>query len=514
MEDSKTTGRPNLTPFVWAVALGLVLLQILSAGRYGIFRDEFYYLMCADHLAWGYVDHPPLSIGILAAWRSVFGDGVWALRFLPALLNGWAALGAAFIAREMNGRAGAQASAAIMVGLMPVALAFGGFFSMNPFDLGFWILITWIVCRICNGGSGRWWWGLGMFFGLGLLNKYSVAFLGAGLGLGIILSPLRKGLLSWNGLIGILIVPAFFLPHLAWQVSHGWPSLEFIRQAQKLKIASFSVGEFWSEQFLMANPAFLPVGILGLVGLLFLPRLRTWRPLGTAFVVVGIGLTLQNAKPYYLAPAFPMIMAAGAVILEHWLSFRRRLYAAGSVALPVLFIGFGLVIAPLVIPLLSVENYISYEQTLGLRPRNMENSAVGSLPQHFADRFGWPELGAAVVGVYSSLPVEEQARCLIVTDNYGECGAINYYSRGFDLPTAVSGHNSCWFWWPEVGDWKVVLAVGFSQGELEKVFTQVDAGGRRTSEMAMPSESDLTVWVCRGWKKDPARVRAKARFYI
>jgi len=144
----------------------------------------------------------------------------------------------------------------------------------------------------------------------------------------------------------------------------------------------------------------------------------------------------------------------------------------------------------------------------------MENSATGALPQHFADRFGWHELAAAVVGVYSSLPASEQDRCLIVTGNFGECGAINYFARGYGLPPVVSGHNSCWSWWPEEGDWEVVLIVGGSRERAEQVFERVEAGGRRTSQMAMPYERNITIWICRGWKQDPGQVRAEMRFYI
>ena len=328
------------------------------------------------------------------------------------------------------------------------------------------------------------------------------------------ISPLRKVVLSRTGLVAGLIALGFILPHLVWQMVHGWPTAEFIRAAQEHKIADFSPMEFWSEQMLMANPGFVPIALVGLAGLLFIRRLRAWRTLGIAFVVVGLWLTLQKAKPYYLAPAFPMIMAAGAVLVEHWLSLKRRLFLVGAVVLPLNFAVVGLAIAPLVIPILSPENFISYEQKLGLRPRDMENNAVGALPQHFADRFGWAELAAAVVGVYQSLPAEDQDRCLIVAGNYGECGAINYFARGTGLPTAVSGHNSCWSWWPEEGIPEVVLVVGESRETLELFFEQVEAGGQRSFPLAMPSEKDLTVWVCRGFKLDPAQLRDRARFYI
>ena len=511
---TELTHRPPLSRAACFVAVGVAALLLSTAGRYGIFRDEFYYIMCADHPALGYVDHPPLAMLFLTVWKALFGKSVIALRIPPALLGGLTAVGAAFIAREMRGRASAQVLAAVTAGLMPGVLALGSFYSMNSFDGAFWVLVAWIVCRLLDPSTDRrWWWALGAAFGLGLLNKYSIVFLGVGLGVGIFLSPLRRELFTENRLGGSLIVALIVLPHFIWQVYHEFPTLEFIRNAYNLKNVAMSPGEFWSQQLLMAHPLFTPVWAAGLLGLLFAPRLRTWRPIGVAFVVVGLWLTVSRAKPYYLVPAYPMIMAAGAVAVTAWLA-RLRFSRVANTALPVLLAIGGLGIAPLAIPLLAPEAYVRYEQRLGRRPTSGENQELGALPQHFADRFGWPELARTVSSVVATLPESDRARLLVIADNYGECGAINYWGLPDGVRPAVSGHNSCWYWWPADFTPEVVVMIGVSREEAEEYFEKVELGAVHRSEWAIPHESELSIWVCRGWKVDPALAREKARFAI
>jgi hypothetical protein len=509
--------RPSLARVAWAIAALPVLLQLATAGRYGIFRDEYYYLMCADHPAWGYVDHPPLAMVVLMAWKALAGDSVLALRVIPALLNGIAALGGALLAREMRGGAAAQAFAAALVGFLPGLIALGGFYSMNPFDVVFWVAAAWIVCRVIDPAAGcRWWWALGAVIGLGVLNKYSMVFCTIGLGVGLLLSPRRRELVSRPALTGAIIAFALVLPHLIWQIASGGPTFEFIRNAHELKNVAMAPGVFWAEQLLMAHPAFAPVWVAGLLGLLLAPRLRPWRPLGVAFVVVGLWLTLQHAKPYYLVPAYPTVLAAGAVLIGHGLARWRRIARAAAVALPVLVVLLGVAVAPMAIPILDPAGYLRYEQTLGLRPRDTETNVMGDLPQHFADRFGWHELAETVGRVHAALPEADRSRCLIVAGNYGECGAINYWSRKLDLglPAAVSGHNSCFTWWPEQGDWTVILIVGGSRERLEGMFADVTLGAVSEHPLAVPFEQRIPVWVCREPLRPLPELRAEARFAV
>ena len=504
--------RPRLSPVVWAVAAAAVAMVVSTAGRYGIFRDEYYYLMCADHLAWGYVDHPPLAMAFLKFWKSLFGDSALALRFPPALLNGLTALGAALVARELRGGAAAQVMTAVAVALMPGVLALGAFYSMNSFDVAFWVLLAWIVCRLLDPSADRrWWWGLGLAFGLGLLNKYSVLFVGVGLAVGVVFSPLRRELFSRYRIVGAALALVLVLPHLVWQVRAGWPTLEFMRNAHDLKNVALSPGDFWSEQLLMAHPLYAPIWLTGLVGLLLAPRLRPWRPLGVAFGVVGLWLTFSHAKPYYLVPAYTLVMPAGAVLITHGLARWRRLGRIAAVALPLLLALGGLIVAPLAIPLLSPDDFVAWEQTLGLRPRNAEHNTVGVLPQHFSDRFGWEEMARTVSGVAETLSPGERTRCLVVADNYGECGAINYWGLPAGVRPAVSGHNSCYTWWPADFEPEIVLVVGGSRERQEETFTSVELGAMHHSEMAMPFEQDVPVWICRGWKVDPSVARQNSR---
>jgi hypothetical protein len=506
--------RPRLSPLAWLVGAFVAGMQLYAAGRYGIFRDEFYYLMCADNPAWGYVDHPPLAMFFLTAWKSVFGDSLLALRVPPALLHGLVAVGAAGLTREMRGNRAAQVLAALLVGLMPGVVALGGFYSMNAFDVAFWVLVAWIACRLLGDGDRRWWWALGAAVGLGILNKYSMVFLGVGLGLGILLSPLRSELLSRNRLVGSAIVLAILLPHLVWQFANGWPTLEFMSNVREFKNAEMSPGTFWGEQLLLAHPGFLPYWIAGLGGLLLMPRLRTWRPLGTAFTIVAIWLTFSNAKPYYLVAAYPMVMVAGAIVVTEWLERWRRVSAFTRFALPALALISGLVIAPLTIPVLEVEDYIAWEQTLGLRPKDMENNATGALPQHFADRFGWEELTRAVAEAWERVPEQDRGATLIYAGNYGECGAVNYYGPDLGLPTAVSGHNSCFTWWPEDFVPEVVIVIGGDRDDVEESFAHVELAGRNDARWAMPYESDVPIWICREPARPWPEIRTGARFAI
>lgn len=507
--------RPALSPWPWLIAAAVVAMQLSVAGRYGIFRDELYYLMCADHPAWGYVDHPPLAMLFLTCWKAVFGASVFALRVPPSLLHGFVALGAGMIAREMRGNAAAQALAAVVVGLMPGVVALGGFYSMNAFDTAFWVLIAWIVCRLVDPAADRrWWWGLGVALGLGVLNKYSVVFLGVGLGVGILLSPLRREFLSgWRWTVG-LVPLAIAAPHLIWESAHGWPTFEFMRNAALLKNVAMGPGDFWGEQMLMSHPGFLPVWLSGLVGLLFLQRLRPWRPLGVAFAVVAIWLTFAHAKPYYLVTAYPMVFAAGAVAITNWLARWRRVARVTAVLLPLLLAAEGLAIAPLAIPLLSPADFTAWSAALGISPKPAEHNAIGELPQHFADRFGWKDLARTVRGVTDELSPAERAVCLVVTGNYGECGALNYFGMSPGMRPAVSGHNSCWTWWPADLEPEVVVLVGVSQGRADALFYSVTTAAVHRSDLAMPYEREIPILVCRGWKITPREAREGARFAI
>ncbi len=492
-------GRMRLAPEVWALALGLVVLQLACGSRYGLVRDEFYYLACAEDLAWGYVDHPPLSIAVLAAVRALLGDGLLAVRLVPALLGGLLVLLAARLAGELRGGRFARGLAALSVTIAPQYLVLAGYYSMNAFDLVFWTLGALLVARLANGGDERLWLLLGVVLGLGLLNKISVAFFGAGLAAALVLTPLRRHLARPHVWLGGALAAVLFLPHVAWQMRHGWPTLEFIRNAQAGKIIALTPWQFFAAQFPEIHPLNALVWLPGLWFLLVTRAGRTWRALGIVYVVALLIFSVQHSKPYYLGPAYPLLLAAGAVALESWLRAPRLAWARP--ALVVLLALGGAAVAPLVVPLLPVEILIVYQQALGASPSAAEKHSPSPLPQHFADRFGWRELTDAVAQAYATLPAEERGQVLIVTSNYGEAGALNYYGRAHGLPRAVSQHNNYFLWGPgNLAAPRVVITVGMSADDLRESFASVTAAARFSSPYAMPYETRHAVHVCRGLK--------------
>jgi 4-amino-4-deoxy-L-arabinose transferase-like glycosyltransferase len=497
-------------PLVW-IAAGVHLLLHLAASRgYGVFRDEFYYLACADHLDWGYVDHPPLSIAILWAWRAVFGESAVALRFLPALAGAALVLLGARIAREMSGGRFAEGLAAVAVAAAPGYFGIDSFFSMNAFELLFWAGAALLVARIVNTGEATLWLWLGVLLGLGLQNKISVLFFGFGLAVGVVLTPLRDHLRRPQIWLGGLLAAAIFLPHVVWQMSHGWPTLEFIRNAKLYKIATLSPLQFLGVQILDIHPLNLPVWVAGLFWLLAGREGRKFRVLGIVYVVAFVTMAAQKSKPYYMAASYTMLLAAGAVAFE---ALTRARTALRPVAVAVLAVG-GLLIAPLAIPLLPVETLIAYQRALGVAPVAAERQKLGPLPQHFADRFGWEEMTAAVAEVYGTLTTGQKDTALIVTSNYGEAGALRYYGPRYGLPRAVSQHNNYFLWGPATDRANVVITVGMDVKDVEDSFDSVTVAGRFESPYAMPYETRAPILVCRGLKLPLAEAWARGKKFI
>ncbi|HLA78616.1 MAG TPA: glycosyltransferase family 39 protein [Vicinamibacteria bacterium] len=479
---------------VWLLAGAVVLAELAFGPRYGLFRDEFYYLACADHLAWGYVDHPPLSIAVLKLVRAVLGDSILAVRLTPALLVGGLVLLGSRLAQALGGGRFAQTLAALAVAAAPQYLGQGGYYSMNSFDLVFWAGAALLVARLTPDDGPRRFLFLGLILGLGLLNKISVLFFGAGLAAALILTPLRRQLLRIGPWLALVAAGLLFLPHLGWQMLHDWPTREFVENATRYKNVAMSPLQFLGAQVLEINPLNAPLWIAGLFWLLLARRARPYRSLGIIYLVALGVMILQHAKPYYLGPAYPPLLAAGAVWLE---SLRWRWLR--PVAVTALAIS-GAALAPFAMPVLPVETFISYQKAIGLAPPQGERSALGPLPQFFADRFGWQELTEAVARAYRSLPAEDRGRVVIVTSNYGEAGALNYYGRRHGLPPAVSQHNSFYLWGPGTDTVEVAITVGMNPEDLKDAWTSIEEAGRFHSPYAMPYQQRHPILICRGLK--------------
>jgi 4-amino-4-deoxy-L-arabinose transferase-like glycosyltransferase len=494
---------------VWAVAALVVAVELVFGPRYGLFRDEYYYLACADHLAWGYVDHPPLSIAVLAAVRSVLGDSLLAIRLVPALLGGTLVVLAGLLARTLGGGRGAATVAAVAIAAVPQYLGQAGYYSMNSFDLVLWALAALLVARLTPEETAlRPFVALGLVLGLGLLNKVSVLFFGAGLAVALVATPLRRLLRRPGPWLAAALAGLVFLPHVLWQARNGFPTREFVANATRYKNVELSPLEFLVGQLPEMNPLSAPLWVAGLLWLLFARRGRPFRALGIVYVVALAILAVQHGKPYYLGPAYPPLFAAGAVLVDglRWRWVRPAVVSALVVS--------GAIVAPFAMPVLPVETFIAYQSALGQQPQSAEKKDLGPLPQFFADRYGWAELTTAVAAAYESLSPEERSGAIVVASNYGEAGALRYLGRRYGLPPAGSRHNAFYHWGPGRSDATVAIAVGLDPARLRVSWTSVEEAGRWSSPYAMPYEQRTAVFVCRGLKEPLAAFWARGRFFI
>ena len=498
---------------VWICAFTFFALQIVFGPSYPMFRDEFYYLACADHLALGYVDHPPLSIFVLALWRMVFGESTLSLRVLPSLCGGLIVLLTSGLAKRLGGGVFAQTLAAISVLAAPTLFGITGFYSMNAFDFLFWLGGFHLLIRLLDAPpekSLHLWRVLGVILGAGLLNKISVLALGGGIGAAIVLTPLRAQLRQRGPWEAAAIAATIFAPHILWQIRNDWPTLEFIRNASRYKNVVLGPVGFLKSQILDYGPLNFPIWMGGLAWLLLSARARAHR--GVAIVFIVAFLAFMNGKAYYLAPALLAPLAAGAVWIEtvfvRWSSGWPRLIVATS-----LIIG-AVIPLPVVVPLLPAEEVGPYLQWLGIAPKSAEKNSLGVLPQHYADRFGWGELTRVAASAWSSLSIEEQARAIVVTSNYGEAGALNYFGRPLGLPRARSQHNNFFLWGPGNAEATIVVTVGISPDDLRNDFEDVQPTASLTHPLAMPYEREHPVTICRRPKAPLAVIWARGKHFI
>ena len=486
----------SLSPGFW-VALGVLAVQLpaVLSGGFGMFRDEFYYIACSDHLAWGYVDHPPLSILFLRLQRLAFGDSLFVLRLVPALAVAALAWLSARLAKELGGSLFAQFLAALACGVAPVYLAVGSFYSMNIFEPLCWMGCAWLLLRMIASGRRELWVPFGVLAGVALLNKHSMLFFGAALVVGLLLTRERRLLAGKWPWIGGAIALWFFLPNLLWLFRHDWATLEFMRNAQQWKNLPMSPLEFFKAQVLLQHPLTLPLWLAGLAALFFHPRLKKYRSFAFAFVFLFILFVAQRGKPYYLSPFFPLLLAAGAVLVDRFAA--GRLGRGARAAYVALLLAGGLIMLPMWVPLLPVESQIRYTRAIGLTPPRMEQTRETELHQVYADRFGWREMVAVVARAYDSLSPGEQAECAIYTQNYGQAGAVDFYGRRYGLPKAISGHNNYWLWGPGERSGKVLIIIGGDRDDHLQAYEEVTLFAVHNNRYAMPGENDLPIWICR-----------------
>jgi hypothetical protein len=467
-------------------------LHFAVAGGYGYQRDELYFISCARHLAWGYVDQPPLIAVIAKIALAVFGDSLYGLRFLPAVAAAATVAVTGRVTRRLGGGPFAQTIAMLGIALAPFYLATGNLLTMNAFEPLLWLGSAYLFLKAHEDDRPATWAALGAVSGLGLINKYSMFFFLGSCVLAIAISKERRSLLRPGFALAVGLAAAIVAPTLAWQAQHGWPQLEVLRNAAVDKNVVVGPLDFYLQQILMMNPLAAPLWLAGLWALLFSAPGRPLRWYGLAYVLLSVAYLALGAKVYYLAPIYPVLFAAGAGLIEA----RAGALPAVRFIYPALLAIGGLAIAPEAYPLLPLPTFLAYERVLDFRGIKMEKHPEGIVPQHFADMLGWHKLVATFATAYADLTPAERREAVILTRDYGQASALDFFGPRYHLPRAISGHNNYFLYGPGDASGRVVLAIGLSQAKLSEEFRSVKPIAVYRDAYVLPDFNDLTIYLC------------------
>jgi hypothetical protein len=487
---------------------------------YSYFRDEFYYVACGHHLAWGYVDHGPI-VAVQARFAEIlFGDSVFGIRVLSALAGSVTVFLGGILCWSLGGRRSAQALTMLGLLVTPQYIGVDGFLSMNSCEAMFWSFCLLAMVMLARGASpARWWTLFGISAGIGLLNKPSIAFFLVALGIGLLLTPQRRILFSRWAALGIALLIIITLPYLHWQLHNHWPTLEFLHNGRvRGKNVVLNPLQFFLSQFGNMHPLNALLWITGVVALLRGKSIRNMRWLGATFVIFFVMMCLAHAKDYYLEGIYPAFFAAGAIAWEHRFAASRGVQRGRIFAFPVyesLLILTGLIILPMSSPVLRPATWVRYTSALHLHSQATETASTGPLPQFFADRFGWQQQYAIVARTFHSLSPADQQRVCVFGSNYGEAGNIDLRNRLHHdtLPPAISGQNSYWGWGTHGCDVNLVIAIiDDNPAEVAQKYDSVTVVGVRDNPYAMPFEHG-NIYLLRGRKPSAIFHWADERFY-
>ncbi len=496
----KKTSKTIVVPLAVLSFLKLILhLGANAFASYGIFRDELYYIACSNRLDLGYVDHPPFSIYLLSLSRQICGDSLFAIRLFPALAAAFTVFLTGLLVRKIGGGRYAVILAALAVMLAPVQLSLNTVYSMNCYDILLWALLAYVVILTVKENEPKWWIVLGLLLGFGLLNKMGMLWFGFGFFLGLLLTKHRRYLATkWPWIAGALS-SLLFSPFIIWNFLNDFAHLEFIRNARMLKYAGISTKDFIFGQILQQNPVAFPLWLAGLYYFFFHKEGIKFRILGIIYTVTFVILLISGqSKPEYLSPAYPMLFAGGAVLVERL--FSRKYFRWLKFTAPTVIVIGGILISPLAIPILPVKKFIKYSNFIGIGHSNYESKEEAKLPQFFADMFGWENMAATVAAVYHSLPTEEKSKATIFARNYGEAGAIEYYRKKYDLPMVISPHNNYWLWGYGDNAAEVYIFIGEEWNNYQKYFNKVEQAATIRCGYCMPYENNLPLYVCKDKK--------------
>jgi 4-amino-4-deoxy-L-arabinose transferase-like glycosyltransferase len=478
--DTTRAARPPWLGIAMIAATAFGLEMAVSA-RYGYARDELYFLAAGHHLAFGYVDQPPLTPLLARFAAAAAGNTLAGVRVVPALGLVVLVVATAAMSRQLGAGRTGQLLAALAAATCGEFLGAMHELTTTAPDFVFWAITLLLLVRLLASEDPRWWVAIGGCVGVASEAKWNIGFLAAALVAGVAATDARRLLRSRYLLLGAVIAAALAAPDLVWQALHGWPNLDVFRALQGSALHNRVV--FWPSQILFTGPAVAPVCVSGVIWSLRSPAARRFRPAAIA-CVLAIGLQfVLGGKAYYPGAAYTFLIAAGSVPLERRLAARpavrptlARLVGPAALGRLVRPAALGRLVRPATATAVSMlaGAALAAPVALSVLPaRTLHTVPLQKINYDLAETIAWPRLVALVATEYRSLPASQQRRTAIVTGNYGEAGAIDRYGPGLALPQAYSGANNFWLWGPPPAGDDAVIGVNMDPALLRREFAQV-----------------------------------------
>ncbi len=486
-----------------ALAIVAAAAHAATAWRYGYFRDELYFIACSKHLAWGYVDQPPL-VAAAARLSAAAGYEPIALRLLPILAAALTVYIAVALTRELGGARFAQLLAGLATLAMPAYLLLGNTLTTSSFEPLFWTLAFYCAIRIVRAVPGEslpWWLSLGAVVAGAMYAKYSMLLAVAGVGAGLLATPQRRVLHSPYPFYAAAFALVLIAPNLWWQAAHHWPIVEVLRGdaahrpalQNGLVLESYGVAanalRFALEQLVYTNPAAAPIWLIGAIAPFRSTELRDLRFVTIAYAVIFIVAAALAAKGYYIVGVYATLLALGAIAVERTSVVLRTATLAALCAV-------GIVALPFSLPVLPVGMLIGYSRALGVTGRN---GAPAELVQPvFAEEFGWKRLARDVASVYASLPPRIRARTAIYADTYGDAGALDFFGPRYGLPSVISSQNNYYLWGTHGYDGSTLVAIGATRiDRLRRFYRSVVLVRTSVEPLKWIVEGPSPIYLCR-----------------
>ncbi len=479
-----------------SLALALFHCCATLLGHYGWFVDELYYLACTQRLDFGYVDHPPLSIAVLAAVRVVAGTSMFAVRLLPALVSGATVFLTGIVARQLGGSRAAMIAAALATIAHPIFLLMGSMYSMNVFEPLIVLAMLHLLIRMVQEDRPRLWIAIGALAGVGLEFKHTMALYVVAMVVGLLLTPRRR--LLWNrwSALGAALCGVLVLPNILWQMSHGFPSLEFYRAISSGKNLDRGPLNIVLDQLLFTNPVTALLWIPGLALLWWrIDEGRQRHLMWTWVLLLALMMLSASSRPDRITAIYPVLFAAGSIALG--LPRRRSQRIVLRAGIPALTLAGFLVFAPVVTPILSVEATKAHLAALGFSYSIEQGKAFSGLPQWLADRLGWRELADVVAGACSTLSPDELRHSAIICNNYGNAGALELFGPALGLPPVHCVHNSFHTWGPPADSITTFILVHIPRADADAVFDSVVVAGEHVCVDTTPPQQHITILIAR-----------------